>query len=122
MPKDFTSFASDQEKEAFGNFLIHAIASPLGLPDDPNAIDRAVYKWTSCGAWVRFDDLGVVVGTIVECSDAEYSERIELDGIEVDDTGEAELNRRFWDAIQRCEDFASEEWAEADSMNESDDE
>lgn len=118
--RDFTSHMADCENEAFGTFLIHAIAAPVGLPDDPKAIYRAVYKGTSCGAWVRFDEQGIMVGTIVEGSEAEHSERIDLAGIECDENGEKELNRRFWEAIQRCEDFSAEVWAEMDAEAEDD--
>lgn len=103
----------DSEKEAFGMFLIEAIAEPLGLPLDTRAIDRAVYKGTECGAWVSFDETGILVGSIVEGSEAEFSERIDLNGIDISDEGAAELNRRFWAAIERINEAACEAWQEA---------
>jgi hypothetical protein len=112
---DFTQHMKECENAAYGQFLIHAIAAPLGLQDEPERIDRAVYKGTSCGAWVRFDEKGIAVGTIVEGSDAEFSKRIDLSGIDTDEAGEAELNRRFWAALQMCEDFADEVWADMDA-------
>jgi hypothetical protein len=90
------------EDAAFGEWLIKVIADNIGSEPDQKSIDRAIYKETDCGAWVRFDDKGIMVGTIVEGSDAEYSERIELSD------QEDELCKRFWDAIQRCQDFANE--------------
>jgi hypothetical protein len=119
--------ARDQENEAYGAFLIETIAKSCGFkgtePDlaKPNhGIDRAVYKGTSCGAWVRFDSEGVMVGTIVEGSDAEFSERIDLTGIDISEEGETILLERFWDAVQQCEDFADEAWAERNAGDEED--
>lgn len=95
------------ENAAYGEWLIETIAKSVGVEPVANRIDRAIYKETDCGAWVRFDTEGLIVGTIVEGSDAEYSERIEL----TDD--EDELCKRFWDAIQRCEEFADEHFESA---------
>lgn len=97
-----------QEDEGFGLFLIESIAKPLGLPTDIKAIEKAVYKGTACGAWVKFDAQGILVGTIVEGSDAEYSERVSIKNLQPSDEDEVELNRRFWEAIKRCETFADE--------------
>jgi hypothetical protein len=97
------------EDAAYGEWIVQAIADSIGVAPDPQKIDRAIYKGTDCGAWVRFDAQGVVVGTIVEGSEAEYSERIALS----DD--EATLCRRFWQAVQNCEDFASEHF-DADDL------
>lgn len=97
-----------QEDEGFGLFLIEAIAKPLSLPNDIKAIEKAVYKGTDCGAWVKFDAQGILVGTIVEGSDAEYSERVSIKNLQPSDEDEVELNRRFWEAIQNCENFAKE--------------
>ncbi len=99
-----------EEDAAFGEFLLRAIADPLGIAPTEKDIEKAVYKGTNCGAWVKFDELGCIIGTIVEGSDAEYSERIPLDGIDTDEAGEAEFNRRFWEALTRAEDFANEHW------------
>lgn len=103
----------DQENEAFGAFLIETIAKLYGTEADPKRIDRAVYKNTACGAWARFDSEGIQVGTIVEGSDAEYSTRINLEGIEPSGEGEALLVARFREAIAECEAFSDEHF-EAD--------
>jgi hypothetical protein len=108
----------DQENEAFGFFLIKAIADHIGIEPDPKKIDRAVYKGTDCGAWVQFDSDGVVIGSIVEGSEAEYSERIDLDGIEPSDEGAELLNERFWAALDRCEEFCEEAWNETNGQDE----
>lgn len=107
-----------QENEAFGAWLIEAIGEPMGItgPDAARRIDRAVYKGTQCGAWVRFDEKGIMVGSIVEGSDAEFAERINLEGIDPQTEGAAEeLNRRFWAALDYIEDAAEEEWNEANN-------
>ena len=85
--------------------MIKAIANSIGIEADADKIDRAIYKGTDCGAWVRFDSDGVTVGTIVENSDAEYSERLTSDNAE-------DLCAEFWEAIQRCENFSSDVWFE----------
>jgi hypothetical protein len=90
------------EDAAYGEWLIETIAESIGIEPDAKKIDRAVYKGTSCGAWVRFDEKGIMVGTIVEGSDAEFSKRVELSD------NPHELCVNFWDAIQECEDFAEE--------------
>ncbi len=109
---NYTQHHADQENEAFGAFLMEAIADKLGCESTQKAIDRAVYKNTDCGAWVRFDAEGCEVGTIVEGSDAEYSERISLQDIEPSDDGAKEFHARFWAAIARCEEFANERFLE----------
>lgn len=118
---NIVTFYRDQENEAFGRFLLETIAKAVGVEPDAKRIDRAIYKDTDCGAWVRFDESGVMVGTIVEGSDAEHSERIDLGGIETTEEGEAELERRFWSAVQGCEDFSAEVWAEMESDEEDND-
>lgn len=37
-------------------------------------LQRAIYKGTDCGAWIRCWETEVVIGTIVEGSDAEFTE------------------------------------------------
>jgi hypothetical protein len=93
---------------AYGQYLIEAIATSIGIDPDTEKIDRAVYNGTSCGAWVKFDEEGILVGTNIEGSDAEFSKRIELS----DD--EDVLCKRFWAAIQECEDFAEEHFEDDD--------
>lgn len=112
---DWTTNMTNAECAAWSTFLIEAIAKSIGVEPNAELIDRAIYKGTDCGAWVRFDEQGVKVGTIVEGSDAEYSERISLVGITTD-LEEAECERliaeRFWEAVEACERFASEVWQE----------
>lgn len=101
-----------QEDSGFGEFLLQTIADLYGTEPNEKSIDRAVYKNTACGAWARFDEHGILVGTIVEGSDAEHSQRIDLTGIEPGDEGAALLVKRFREAIQGCEDFSDEVWGE----------
>ncbi len=105
---DYTQHHKDQENEAYGAFLMEAIAGEQGCKATQEAIDRDIYRCTDCGAWVRFDAEGCKVGTIVEGSDAEYSERVSIEGIEASDEGAKEFHARFWAAIGRCEEFAHE--------------
>jgi len=102
---DYHNMCSDA---AYGEYLIEAIAKSIGIEPDPEKINRAVYKGTSCGAWVKFDEEGILVGTIVEGSDAEFSKRIQLSD------NEKLLCERFWAAIQECEDFAEENFEDDD--------
>ncbi len=44
----------------------------------PEQLHRYVYKYTDCGAWIAWDDNSVTIGSIVEGSDAEFSERFEF--------------------------------------------
>ena len=37
-------------------------------------LERDFYKYTECGAWIRWDTSSVSFGTIVEGSDAEFSD------------------------------------------------
>ncbi len=46
------------------------------LGDDPGKWDRAIYKRTECGAWLKIDGLTVTIGSIVEGSDVEISESL----------------------------------------------
>jgi hypothetical protein len=112
---DWTGFMSECEDAAYGEFLIEAIATPLGIPmgkDTVNLISKWVYKGTDCGAWVKFDEQGIIVGSIVEGSDAEFSQRIDLSGIGMDDSGAEELNKRFWSALEEINQLAVDEWNE----------
>ena len=103
-----------QDGAAWGEFLVECVAHWCGLSGDEEhiilKIDRALYKATGCGAWVRFDERGIVVGTIVEGSGADYSERVDLRGLDYSD--EKVLHKRFSEAVRRCEGFASETFSE----------
>lgn len=98
---------------AVGQWLMETIGESMGLSADrcdEGSIKKALFKGTDCGAFVHFDELGVVVGTIVEGSDAEYSKRILFD---LDD--KESFLKCFWDTVQKCEDFAEAEWAECEA-------
>ena len=101
-----------QEDEAFGMFLIETIGEIYGTREI-SLIKKYVYKYTDCGAWIEFDSEGILVGTIVEGSDAEYQERISLKDIHYDNDGAEELlKKRFLTALENCEKFAEEVWNE----------
>jgi hypothetical protein len=109
----------NEEHAAFGAFLVQTIAESCGLEfkgpisELERKIDRAVYKGTDCGAWVRFDERGIVVGSIVEGSDAEFSERIDLTGVDISDEGAKILAERFWNTIEKINGLACDAWEEA---------
>lgn len=42
--------------------------------EDPEQLHHHIYKYTDCGAWIEWDDEWVTIGSIVEGSDAEFSE------------------------------------------------
>jgi hypothetical protein len=109
----------NEEKMAFGIFLVQTIAESCGLEfkgqisELERKIDRAVYAGTVCGAWVRFDEKGIRVGSIVEGSDAEFSERIDLTGVDISDEGAKILAERFWNTVDKINGLACDAWEEA---------
>jgi len=58
------------EKEIIIND-INDYADYLGI--EVNQIERAIYKGTPCGAWIYWDNKVMIIGSIVEGSDAEFS-------------------------------------------------
>ena len=52
----------------------------------PEHIERDIYKYTDCGAWISWTDSTVTIGSIVEGSDAEFDFTfhfpVELESIE----------------------------------------
>lgn len=113
---DEVDFYRDQENESFGAFLLETIACYYGCRPEVSLIAKHVYKYTDCGAWIAFDSEGIKVGTIVEGSDAEYSERISLEGIEADTAGAVALLLRFKDAIENCEAFSDVHFDEGEAF------
>ncbi len=113
------SHMKDCEAQAVGQWLLATIGQSMGLSEkecELHRIQKALYKGTACGAYVNFDEAGVIVGTIVEGSDAELSMRIPFDLDEPE-----KLVKDFWSAVEKCEYFAKAEWAEA-NLGELDDE
>ena len=108
---DEISLHKMQEDEEFGLWLIETIGEIYGTNQIP-LIKKKVFKYTLCGAWVEFDEQGIIVGTIVEGSPAEYSERISLRNIDPDNNGTEELKKRFLQALQNCENFAEEHFGD----------
>jgi hypothetical protein len=109
-----SNYYSSLESERYQEWIIETLAKGFGMDttDKSNLLERlekAVYKGTDCGAWVRViedETVHLVVGTIVEGSDAEYTEEVNLEGCDRGD--EEELCRRFWAAMDNCEKFAEE--------------
>jgi len=52
---------------------IDDIVKGKGL-EEQEQLEHYVYKYTECGAWITWDDHSVTIGSIVEGSDAEFSE------------------------------------------------
>ena len=52
---------------------IEDIVKGKGL-ERADQLEHYVYKYTFCGAWISWDESSVTIGSIVEGSDAEFSE------------------------------------------------
>ena len=71
-------------------------------------LSHDVYRCTACGGWMRTDDTGVKIGTIVEGSDAEF-----------DDYLAYPFTQAAWDAAwENIEMLADEAWHEANDDEE----
>lgn len=93
---------------AFGQFLIETMAKHYNCEAKEEAINRQVYKNTACGAWIKFDSKGIKVGSIVEGSEAEFCERVNV-FCEDDYISEGELIHRVESALDYIESLVDEE-------------
>ena len=93
------------EKEIIINNIID-YANYLGI--DINQIERAIYKGTSCGAWIYWDNKGMVIGSIVEGSDAEFSKTFNFP------VNIKKINQWF----EELEELTEEAWHEANDYDE----
>ena len=85
---------------------IDDIVKGKGL-ENAEQLNHYVYKYTDCGAWIAWDDNSVTIGSIVEGSDAEFSQRF-LFPVDSD-----ELDAWVTELEQLCDDEwheANEEW------------
>tara|TARA_R110000772_G_scaffold249530_2_gene363933 strand:+ start:71016 stop:71327 length:312 start_codon:yes stop_codon:yes gene_type:complete len=88
------------------NFYSFLEARELGEKSFPE-VERNTYKFTNCGAWIKETTKGVVVGSIIEGSDA-CCEEIVL---------EYPFNiKEFWQALDQIENEADELWREANGL------
>lgn len=71
--------------------------------------EKAVYKGTECGAWIKFEDDGVTVGSIVKGSDDEVTRDKLLYPFE---------EKEFWDNLDDINSEACELWEEANYESE----
>lgn len=94
-----------EEQVAYGGYLLETLSDIYACEPTEADISASVFDHSECGAWFAFEDGVPKVGTIVEGSDATYSEAFELS----DDPEELKAN--FLAAIKRCEAFADEAWA-----------
>jgi len=92
------------------------LADEYGCDCDWGAIERGIYKDTSCGAFIQCSDNGVVIGTIVEGVDTEYSEEIDLRGLELTNVDAIWFIDQVERILQDCEDFANQEWSHEQNM------
>jgi len=81
---------------------INELAEQVGTTEE--GLEKAIYKGTSCGAWIHPVENGVKVGSIVEGSDAEVGPYTLTFPFEM---------KSFWDTLQNIEDTAEELWQEA---------
>lgn len=88
---------------------IDDIVKGKGL-ERPEQLNRHVYKYTDCGAWITWNDNSVTIGSIVEGSDAEFSKSFLLP-VESDelDAWVAELERLCDEAWHEANDDDDEE-------------
>lgn len=80
---------------------IEDLATYLGTTVD--RLEHDVYKYTDCGAWITWNDESVTIGSIVEGSDAEFSETFSypIDSVQID----------IW--FEELEELTDEAWHEA---------
>lgn len=103
--------------EHYEDCIKHVANALYGVRDDwqetKRLIDKAIYKGTSCGAWIQFGDdeedgpLSVTVGSIVE--GVEWS--TETHELKTDDYEDPEAFRKaLWEALDMVETEAQEIW------------
>ena len=74
-------------------------------------LKKSIYKGTSCGAWIEWDDKRISIGSIVEGSDAEFSRTFEFP------CKLEEIENWFEELEILCDDAwheANDEWEEDD--------
>lgn len=81
---------------------IQELADQVGT--NVEGLEKAIYKGTDCGAWIRQEENSVVMGSIVEGSDAETETFTLTFPFEMD---------TFWKTLQIIEDEADMLWHEA---------
>lgn len=104
---------------------IKDIVAQKGLQNEEQ-LHRYVFQFTGCGAWISWDDKSVTIGSIVEGSDAEFSESfcfpVESDTI---DDWVRELDRlcdEAWHEANETEDDGWDKWDVEPSRNDWDEE
>lgn len=84
---------------------INEIAHYLGIHPNEEAIGRAIYKNTDCGAWVKFEDTQIAVGSIVEGVDFDAQTRYVPYNL-----APRLLKRAFSEAVEAVEKECDEIW------------
>ena len=95
------------EAAALGAALVAKVAAFFGCEAREAACIRRAYKDTDCGAWLRFTETGLEMGSIVEGSDAE------IDTTPLRWTGEEDVAAWLREAITYIEGEADMLWREA---------
>lgn len=72
-------------------------------------VEKGVFRYTSCGASIQIFPNRVIVGTIVEGCDAEFTANPLYFPFTVNE---------FFACLQECEDFAQEIWADMEEGDE----
>ena len=80
---------------------IEDLAEYLGT--SVNSLKHDVYKYTECGAWIKWNNEGIIFGSIVEGSDAEFSDSLQFP-FSADD---------YESAMEYLEQIVNEAWLEA---------
>lgn len=85
--------------------LLSSVSDPQSYynAETNSSVEKRVFKYTSCGAWIKITEEYIQVGTIVEGSDAEFTADPLYFPFTVDE---------FFERLQECEDFAEGVWAE----------
>ena len=85
---------------------IHDLAEHIGT--DVQGLKKAIYRGTECGAWIEWNTEKVVIGAIVEGSEAEFSEefRFPFD------------SKKYNDWIEELESLCDQAWWDANGDDE----
>lgn len=87
---------------------LRVLADDYGCEPTVESIARRVYKTTECGAYFEVVGETVIIGTIVEGCDAEYSVELVLDEYDNDSGGIMGFSSDVSSALMACESFVDD--------------
>jgi hypothetical protein len=93
---------------------LRVLAEEFGCDATVESIARQVYKQTECGCYFDIVGENIIVGTIVEGSDAEHTVELDLVEYEEDNAGDGCLASDVNAALVECEIFVEEQWHDAE--------